>query len=106
LLGRHVYHRAERKTGAGKVGLHVDGRGVCVRTGSLFHRKLSQSEIKNLCVPTLGDEDVGGFDVAVDDTFGVSRIERVGNLDSERQYGLNFHWTSADAMFQRPRHTV
>jgi hypothetical protein len=32
---------------------------------------------------TLGDEDVRGLDVAVDDAFGVGGVESVGNLDSD-----------------------
>jgi hypothetical protein len=35
-------------------------------------------------VPPFGDEDVRGLDVAVDDACGVSGIQRVGDLDSER----------------------
>ena len=31
----------------------------------------------------LGDEDVRGLDVAVDDAFSVSGVESVGNLDSD-----------------------
>jgi hypothetical protein len=51
---------------------------------------LGEAEVENLGVAPLGDEDVGGFDVAVDDTFGVGRIERVGDFDAElgEQLGL------------------
>ena len=33
----------------------------------------------------LGDKNVGGLDVAVDDVFCVSGVERVCNLDGQRQ---------------------
>ena len=46
---------------------------------------LGQSEIENLGVPALGDENVRGLDVAVDDAFGVRGVERIGNLDGERE---------------------
>ena len=46
---------------------------------------LGQAEIENLGVSALGDKDVSGLDVAVDDAFGVSGVERVRNLDGERQ---------------------
>ena len=32
----------------------------------------------------LGHEDIGGFDVAVDDAFGVGGVERIGNLNGQR----------------------
>jgi hypothetical protein len=37
---------------------------------------------------TLGDEDVRGLDVAVDDAFGVGGVESVGNLDSDGEQRL------------------
>src|SRR5579862_2136601 len=49
----------------------------------------------------LGDKDVCRFDVAVDYAFGVGSVERVGNLDRQRQNHLDFHGTAADAVFQR-----
>jgi hypothetical protein len=33
---------------------------------------------------SLGDKQVRGFDIAVNDALRVSGIERVGNLDGER----------------------
>ena len=47
-------------------------------------RNLRQSEIKNLGMATLGDEDVCRLDVAVDNTFSVSGVERVGDIDCNR----------------------
>jgi hypothetical protein len=41
-----------------------------------------QAEIKNLGVPPLGDENVGGFDITMNDAFAVRSIERVGNLEA------------------------
>ncbi len=43
-----------------------------------------QAEIENLGMSALGDKNIGGLDVAVNDPFGVGGIERVGNLDGER----------------------
>ena len=70
------------------------------RDAAAHLRHFRQPEIQNLCMPALGDEDVGGFDVAVDDTFGVSGIERIGNLDSKRQQHLGFQRTPCDAVLQ------
>ena len=49
----------------------------------------------------LGHKNIGGFDVAVDDAFCMSCIERVRNLDGERQNQLGFQRTPSDAMLQR-----
>ena len=46
-------------------------------------RDLRQPEIKNFGMPALGDEDVRRLDVAMDDAFGVSGIQRIGNLDRQ-----------------------
>ena len=46
---------------------------------------LGQSEIQNLGVSALGDEDVSGLDVAVDNAFGMGCVERIRNVDAERQ---------------------
>src|SRR5579862_2198160 len=61
----------------------------------------SPTEIQNLGVAALGDKDVGRLDVAVDDSFGMSRIKCIGNLDSQRQHQLGFHRLPGDAMLQR-----
>src|SRR5208283_4531288 len=52
-----------------------------------FHVKrageLGQAEVKNLHRASLGNEDVGGFDVAVDDAFCVRGVKRVGELNAD-----------------------
>ena len=40
----------------------------------------------------LSHEYVCRFNVAVNDPFGVSGVERVGNLDSKRQDQLHLQW--------------
>ena len=47
---------------------------------SLLLGKLGKPEVQNLRLPTLRDEDVGGLDVAMDDAFGVRRLEGIGDL--------------------------
>jgi hypothetical protein len=50
---------------------------------------------------TLGDEDIGGLDVAVNDAFRVRGIQSVGNLDSEGENQVRLHRAIADAVLQR-----
>ena len=62
---------------------------------------LCQPKVENLGVSALGHKQVRRFDIPVDDAFGVSRVERVGNLDGEGQNQFGFHRSPADAMLQR-----
>jgi hypothetical protein len=52
----------------------------------------------------IGDEDIRGLDVPVDDAGGVSGIEGIGNLDGERQKNVRFQGMPGHAMLER--HTV
>src|SRR5215471_21180614 len=67
----------------------------------MFFSDLGQSEVENLGVTPLGDKDIRGLDVAMHDAFAVCRIERVGNLNSERQDVFRLQWTASDAVLQR-----
>ena len=44
---------------------------------------LGQTEIQNLGVAAIGDENVRGLDVAVDDALLVRGVKRIGNFDGE-----------------------
>jgi hypothetical protein len=59
-----------------------------------------QTEVANLGVPALGDKNVGRLDVTVNDTLCVHCVERIGNLNSQREHRVQFHWTVADQMLQ------
>src|SRR6202035_5239561 len=48
----------------------------------------------------LSDEEVGGFDVAVNDAFTVGGIECVRNFDGEVEQAIEFHGTASDEVLQ------
>ena len=70
-------------------------RGICGGRGNL-----GQAEVENLGVPALGDENVGGLDVAMDDAFAVRGIERVGDLDGQAEQHVHFQRATGDAVLE------
>jgi hypothetical protein len=51
-------------------------------------------------MPVPGYKNVRRLDVAVNNTFGVGRIQRVGDLDGEREKGLHFYRSAGDTVLQ------
>ena len=49
----------------------------------------------------LGDKNIRGLDVAMDDAFGVRCVERVSNFDGQRHGGVYLHRAAGNAMLQR-----
>src|ERR1022692_4893884 len=66
-----------------------------------LERDLGQPEVENLGVPALGDKNIGRLDVAMNDPLGVRGVERVGNLNGEREDQLSFHRSAGNPMLQR-----
>src|ERR1035437_7767042 len=62
---------------------------------------LSQPEVENLGVTALGDEDVRGLDVPMDDASGMSGIERVGDVNRQTEQNIGVDGLSGDAILQR-----
>ena len=69
------------------------------RGPGLLH--LGQAEVEHLRLLALGDEDVRGLDVAVDDAALVRGVERVGDLDRRVEQTLERQRPAADAVLQR-----
>ena len=105
LLGGHVGHRPQRRTGTGQQ-LFLDprrhlraGHVSCPCAALWLH--LCQSEVEDLGLPALGDEDVRRLDVAVDDPLGVGGVQGVGKLDSQLEQLLRLEGLSSDAVLER-----
>lgn len=73
LLGRHVGHCSHRAARTCQMFLRLDGGGT--QGNSLrLERDFCQPEIQDLRLASICDEDVGGFDVTMDDSFGVCGV--------------------------------
>src|ERR1700719_2502156 len=61
---------------------------------------LAQAEIEDLRVPPLGNEDVCGLDVAMNDAFRVGGIQSIGNLNSEQEDDFRFQRSARDSVLE------
>jgi hypothetical protein len=95
LFGRHVANRSKREprtrqerfSGCGcRIGLDL----------------LCQSEVEDLCLIAIGDKDVRGLDVAVDDPRRMGRLQGVGNLYRETEQTVERNGTAPDRVFECP----
>ena len=90
LFGRHIGDGAESGSGAGEMGF-IDGvvavqrgaGGCFARDGRFGGKSLRETKIENFCLSTRSDEEVRGFDVAMNDAFQVSGVKRVSSLNGE-----------------------
>ncbi len=65
-----------------------------------YRRDLGQPEVEDLGMTALSHKKVGRLDVAMDDALGMRRVERIGNLDRQRQQRVQFHGTPGDHVLQ------
>ena len=64
-------------------------------------RQFGEPEIQYLGVPSFGDKDVGGLDVAVNYAFAVRGIERIRDLNGQREQFFIIQRTAGDDVLQR-----
>ena len=62
---------------------------------------LRQTKIQNLGVSAFGDKNVRRLDVAMHDPPGMRRVQRIGNLDGQRQQAIHSERTAPDTVLQR-----
>ena len=55
-----------------------------------------QTEVENLRLPSIGDEDVRGLDIPVDDVFRMCRVESVGDLDAQIEHRPDLQRLASD----------
>ena len=81
LLGRHVGDGAEGGAGASELVAFGDAGfgGVAGSSGI----DAGEAEVEDFGLAGGGDEDVGGFDVAVEDAFAMGGFEGVGELSAD-----------------------
>ncbi len=89
LLRSHVARGTHDLAGPG-----AEHRGGHTRLRAHSRRhlgELGQAEVEDLGVPVLRDEDVLRLEVAVHDARLVRRLQRLGDLDGQRQRALELH---------------
>lgn len=100
LLGRHVSDRADCGAGAGKKSVMRRGNRLAFDRAFGF-QQLRQAEIQDLGVAAIGDEDIRGLDVPMDDAFFVRGIQSVGQLHAESDCARNRHWPARQNFLER-----
>jgi len=83
------------------VAIGIRQRQGFSRRGGMFLRHLGQPKVEDLGVTALRHQNVGWLNVTMNDSFTMSRIQRVGNLNPKRQDVLGVHWPPSDAVLQR-----
>src|SRR6266550_3418820 len=66
----------------------------------MLYGALGEAEIKDFGLVSTGDEDVGGFDVAMDDALGMGGVEGVRNLDSEIEQAVEFQGLAVNCVLE------
>ena len=68
--------------------------------GDLAGCFLGHPEVQNFGLSAAGDKNVSRFDISMDDSFAVSRIERVRQLDCEFEQQVNGQWLATESTLQ------
>ncbi len=66
-----------------------------------MERQLGQTEVQKFGLATVGDEDVGWLDVAVNDLLRMSHVECVRELGAELQHFGDLEWSPGQTSLRR-----
>ena len=102
LFRRHVGNRADGNARAGEIGVIERGgarSGVALAARCDHH--FGQSEIENFGLAAVGEKNIRGLDVAMNDAFRMRGVESVSGLDAGFEQGIEPDGPAGDAMLQR-----
>ena len=83
------------------VSCSLSAVSLCAADETAETNLLGQAEIENFRVAALGDENVGGLDIAMNDSLRVRGVESIGDFDGEIEKYVEIERVAADAMLQR-----
>src|SRR5580704_2214745 len=83
LFWRHVSDGADGGAGAGEELYAGIRQGLAVQGIVAIRNQFGQAEVENFDRAAIGDENIPGLDVAVNDVFFVSGVESVSELNAD-----------------------
>ena len=97
LLGRHVRYCPQGRTRARQIGGR-DFLGGRTSRGSQFGLGgyFRKPKIQDLCLTSRAHKNIGGLNIAMDNSFGVSRVERIRQLYSDIQNAIECQRSTAN----------
>ena len=105
LLGGHVSHGANGGSGTGEVvGVDTHSHGSVGGGGGTDTRlgvdHFGEAKVQDFGVAALGNEDIGGLNVAVQDAFGMGSVKGIGEVDGNFHDAGNVQSTGGDKIFK------
>src|SRR5712675_1107865 len=87
---------------AGRVyrGLGSGIEGVRRAFGCGERENFGEAEVKNFGMPARSDKNIGWLDVAMNDAFGVSGVQGVGDFDGQGQKRFSIEWRTGNFVLE------